>query len=252
MGLMGLRFGTVATVVLLVLLRRRRPKESASGSTAITPPTPERPERPRGKPEERGRGHTDLAALLGAVVVVLLTLTSDPGAWGYTSTISSALVLCLLIAFFAAHPSSAAPNLESFIAAFVLAAVVGIAGAVTAAWPVQDISFRDDSYCRAIGVNAAANAVRALSGTELDADGVDATPAELRALVQAQLRSPVPVDDGTVLGSAFSLAYDNASGDCLADETTDHLWMVAVPLAVVTLTWWAVAYWRAARGRMPH
>jgi hypothetical protein len=110
MGLMGLRFGTVATVVLLVLLRRRRPKESASGSTAITPPPPERPERPRGKPEERGRGHTDLAALLGAVVVVLLTLTSDPGAWGYTSTISSALVLCLLIAFFAAHPSSAAPN----------------------------------------------------------------------------------------------------------------------------------------------
>jgi uncharacterized membrane protein YeaQ/YmgE (transglycosylase-associated protein family) len=44
--------------------------------------------------------HVDLAALLGAVVVVLLTFTFQPGAWGPLSTIIGLWVLCLLFGFF--------------------------------------------------------------------------------------------------------------------------------------------------------
>jgi len=44
--------------------------------------------------------HVDLAALLGAVVVVLLTITFEPGAWGPLSTIIGFWVLCMLFGFF--------------------------------------------------------------------------------------------------------------------------------------------------------
>jgi uncharacterized membrane protein YeaQ/YmgE (transglycosylase-associated protein family) len=44
--------------------------------------------------------HVDLAALLGAVVVVLLTFTFQPGAWGPISTIIGLWILCLLFGFF--------------------------------------------------------------------------------------------------------------------------------------------------------
>jgi Flp pilus assembly protein TadB len=42
----------------------------------------------------------DLAALIGATIAVLLTLTSTPGAWGYLSTLIGLLLLIILLAFF--------------------------------------------------------------------------------------------------------------------------------------------------------
>jgi hypothetical protein len=101
---------------------------------------------PRTETDEPGRGHADLAALLGVVVAILLTLTSTPGAWGYTSTIVGAVLLCVLIAFFAPHPSDvgrAKVKWESFIVAIAFAALFGLAGALVGAWPLQDHFFAD-------------------------------------------------------------------------------------------------------------
>src|SRR5215470_8908664 len=42
----------------------------------------------------------DLAALLGATIAVLLTLTGNPGAWGPLATIIGLLLLVVLLAFF--------------------------------------------------------------------------------------------------------------------------------------------------------
>jgi hypothetical protein len=155
----------------------------------------------------------------------------------------------VLIAFFARHPSTAARTgvkWESFVVAVAFAALVGIAGAVTGAWPVQDTFFPDSQYCRAVGVNAATSAVRDLTETGLD-DSFGASPQELRSLIQSQLSSPTPVDDGTTLGHAFFRSYSTASGDCLSGDTTDHLWLIALPLFGVTLTWWIAIFWTARR-----
>jgi len=220
----------------------KRVRRPAASARADTPPT---------AADETERSHADLAALLVAVVVIILTVTLQPGAWGYIPTIAGSVLLCLLVAFFARHPAIAARaqrQPESFFVALALAALVGIAGAFTGAWPVQSNFFRDSPYCRAVGVNAATSAVRDLSGIGLGNDGIGATPTELRSLIQSQLSSPTPVDDGTALGAAFSQAYYTASGNCLADDTTDHLWFIALPLFAVTLIWWSATFsWMARR-----
>lgn len=163
------------------------------GGLSMPPVTQPRPT------DERERGHADLAALLGAVAVIALTLLFQPGPWGYTSTIVGAVVLCVLIAFFARYPSdvgrSGAEWWSSIVVAVSFAALVGIAGAITGAWPLQDHLFADSHYCRAIGVNAATSAVHDLTDKDL---GV-ATLRHLHRLIKHQLDSPTPVDDNTTL-----------------------------------------------------
>lgn len=73
--------------------------------------------------KSRGEGDVDLAALLGAAIVVLLTLTLAPGPWGPISTIVGLLVLCMLFAFFwGQHPKSQSRPVN--VAALVGAVIV--------------------------------------------------------------------------------------------------------------------------------
>jgi hypothetical protein len=216
----------------------------------VTQPGPTVPDS-RTETDERERGHADLAALLGAVAVIVLTLLFQPGPWGYTSTIVGAVVLCVSIAFFARHPFNVGRTgwkWDSIVVAVSFAASVGIAGAITGAWPLQNNFFPGSQYCRAIGVNAATSAVHDLTGTEL---GV-ATPDQLPKLINDQLNSPTPVDDDTTLGHAFTEAYTASFGDCQAGKTEVHLWWIALPLFGVTLIWWFSSYfWARSRKNAP-
>ena len=197
--------------------------------------------------DERSRGHADLAALLGAVAVIVLTLTFEPGAWGYTSTIVGSVVLCVLIAFFARHPSKAGSTGakwgDSIVVAVAFAALVGIAGAIIGAWPFQDHVFPDSYRCRAIGVNAATSAVHDLTRLGFN----DATRDQLKIRIQHQLNSPKPLEYeyDTTLGYAFTEAYKSSFGDCQAGDTEVHLWWIALPLFGATLIWWFVMFWVA-------
>jgi hypothetical protein len=240
----------IAVLSVVVYIRRHSEKVKSSG------PPPEQPvvqpvakvDDSRTEADERERGHADLAALLGAVVVIILTLTLQPGAWGFISTVAGTVVLCVLIAFFARQPSSVGrtgAKWESVLIAVVFAAMVGIAGAVTGAWPLQDHFFADSQYCRAVGVNAATSAVRDLTATGLD----DATPDRLHKLVKNQLNSPTPLDDGSTLGDAFYRAYTSSFGDCQSDYVTDRLWWIALPLFGATLIWWIASFWKARAAR---
>jgi hypothetical protein len=199
--------------------------------------------------DERQRGHADLAALLGAVAVIVLTLNFAPGAWGYTSTIVGAVVLCVLIAFFARHPSklgsTGAKWGDSIVVGVAFAALVGIVGAITGAELFQDHAFPDNPPCRAVGVNAATNAVHDLTGLGFE----DVTPGQLKTqlktLIHDQLNSSKPLEYDTVLGSAFSEAYQSSFGDCQAGKAEDHLYWIALPLFVGTLIWWVVTFRKA-------
>lgn len=239
-----------AVVVWSVVVYFRRHSERAKSHGAppckpVVQPVP-KVDDSRTETGESERGHADLAALLGAVAVIVLTLTFQPGPWGYTSTIVGSVVLCVLIAFFARHPSNVAQNglkWDSLVVVVAFAALVGIAGAIIGAWPLQDHVFPDSQYCRAIGVNTATSAVHDLTGVGLD----DATPDQLSTLIQDQLASSTPLDDGTTLGNAFSRAYTASFGDCQAGNAEDHLWWIALPLVGATLIWWFACYWRARK-----
>jgi hypothetical protein len=199
--------------------------------------------------DKERQGHTDVAALLGAGLTILLTLTFTPGAWGFISTIVGSLLLCLLAAFFWRHPLTASPKPESFLVVIALATLIGTAGAITAAWPYQDHYVTDTLDCRAVGVAQATSTVHDLSDTGITGDGIFATRAQLRSIIQQQMDTAWPISDGTALGDAFAHAYTDASGDCLANYTTERLWVIGVPLFGLTLIWWLVRFFRAALRR---
>jgi hypothetical protein len=139
----------------------------------------------------------DLAALLGATVAVLLTITFNPGAWGPIATIVGLLLVVMLLAFFwdrrppakdwswsrrlakiklLANPEEwrkllilktwskffAWQRWESFFVGFALSAVMGFVVAIASAQTIQSIWFGDNapSECRSVAVAQATMAVR--------------------------------------------------------------------------------------------
>lgn len=198
----------------------------------------------------------DLAALLGATLAVLLTLTGSPGAWGPLSTIIGLLLLIILLAFFWRRRLSLKRSWswELFFVGVALSVVVGFVTAITLAQPIQWRLFRDDtgySDCRPVAVAQAAVAVRDLS----DADNSKASAQTLHKLISAALdrgsANPPDVNDLT-LTKAFYDAYDDAVGNCRANDTFKSLWWIGVPALLLTLAWWIWSFIvRFARALVP-
>jgi hypothetical protein len=222
------------------------------------------------KPESYG---ADLAALLGATIAVLLTLTGSPGAWGPLSTIIGLLLLVVLLAFFWGRRPVPRPwtwegrrrklkllfrrtNLrqlfstkgkrrparekwQSFLVGFALSIVIGLVGAIASAQAVQWRWFRDDTgymYCRSVAAAQATKAVRDLSDTYASAKA-------LRSLANTALVSgSTERTESSALGDAFYHTYDDAVGDCRAGDTFQSLWWVGVPSFLLAFFWWNWKY----------
>jgi hypothetical protein len=183
----------------------------------------------------------DLAALLGATVTVLLTMTNTPGAWGVISTIIGLLLLAVLLTFFwRRRPPYAGKKWESFFIGLALAAVMGFVVAIASAQAIQTLWFSDNGtrpHCRSVAVSQATTAVRDLSD-------ISNNTGTLQRLVDDTLQHGVPpmfryrtAAEGA-LKYHFYDEYYGAVDDCLAGETFESLWWIAVPSFLLTLVWW--------------
>jgi hypothetical protein len=160
--------------------------------------SPDEVERPgtRGDEVERPGTHgADLAALIGATIAVLFTVTNTPGAWGAQSTIIGFLLLAVLLAFFrgrrpdpkrctssAGQPESSEPDqrtkwksfltnwksfftgksLDLFLIGCALSVVVACVAAIASAQTIQVLLFSNndsDLECRSFAVEQAVTAV---------------------------------------------------------------------------------------------
>jgi len=203
----------------------------------------------------------DLAALLGATITVLLTLTGSPGAWGPLATIIGLLLLVVLVGFFWGRRPKVEPEFswQKLSVGFALSAVMGFVVAITSAQAIQAIWFSDDnpSECRSIAVAQATMAVRDLSETDVKNISqvdrnqsplqLDADKSFLQNLIDNTLAGGHPTVSDTPTGEgaleyAFYRQYDTAVGDCLAGATFQSLWWIGVPAFLLTLAWWYWAY----------
>ena len=216
----------------------------------------------------------DLAALLGATIAILLTLTFGPGAWGPLSTIIGLLLLVVLLAFFWERRPDVEPwtwvdrlrsfkslfswtnlrslfraeswksffaekRLELFSVGFALSIVVGLVAAIASAQLVQWQWFRDDTGytdCRSVAVAQATKAVRDLSDTHANTKTLGSL-ADTALMYGSTKRTENPK-----LDDAFYSAYDDAVGDCRAGDTFKHLWWVGVPAFLLAFLWWNFKY----------
>jgi hypothetical protein len=156
------------------------------------------------KQDRPGLHGADLAALLGATITVLLTLTYNPGAWGPLSTIIGLFLMVALLTFFWRRrpPADKWPwpdrlnkckslfkpekwikfvkpkawkklfgwkKWEPFFVGFAVSVVMGFAVAIASAQAIQWKLFPDDnpSECRSIAVAQATMAARDLSETDV-------------------------------------------------------------------------------------
>jgi hypothetical protein len=198
----------------------------------------------------------DLAALLGATIAVLLTLTFGSGAWGPLSTIIGSLLLVVLFAFFwrrrisAEQRRSSAGKFrvrESFFVGLALSAVVGLVGAITSAEAFQKAQFSDNGNrfeCRSVAVAQATMAVR-------DVNDIRARKNLLQELIDETLnpgqqpsKAAKSTDANTrtadaAVRYAFHHEYESVLGDCLANETLNSLWWIGISCAVLTFVWWS-------------
>jgi hypothetical protein len=226
-------------------------------------------------PETHG---ADLAALIGATIAVLFTVTNTPGAWGVQSTIIGFLLLAVLLAFFwgrrpwpkkdtssAEQPENREKpkqrknreRLESLLIGCALSVVVACVAAIASAQIVQNLWFGDkysnsDSgfECRSIAVEQAVAAVQDLNA-KLPKATISPPPKEdtLQYLVDHTLEHGHPSGRVMVYGNTEGLAlqvdfydaYEDALGNCLSGYATNSLWWVVVPSFALTLIWW---YWR--------
>ena len=235
----------------------------------------------------------DLAALLGAAIVVLLTLTFGQGAWGPISTIVGLLLLFMLFGYFwgqrqkddsravdwAALVGAAivvgltlsispgalvrvlvglfvgllvlltwwvyglaqSGEFKSILVGAAFSVVVGLVGSIAAAQAVQARWFGDDANdptCRSVAVAQATTAVG-------DLRGVGASPGTLSRLVGHVLMTGAPEppvekvgDTNAAMRNAFYDEYRTAIGDCLAGNTFEQLWWIGVPFFLLTFAWW--------------
>jgi hypothetical protein len=191
------------------------------------------------EPQGHERSGVDLAALLGATVTVLLTLTFGPGAWGPLATIIGLLLLVVLLAFFWRRRPLGEQRWkwELFFVGSALSVVVGFVAAITLAQAIQWRWFRDDTGytdCRSVAVAQATMTVHDLSDTDPSANN-------LPQLADAALKygsTEWPGVENTTLKKAFYDAYYNAVGDCRAGDTFKSLWWIGVPSFLLTLAWW--------------
>jgi MYXO-CTERM domain-containing protein len=227
-------------------------------------------------PDETKRPEThgaDLAALIGATIAVLFTVTNTPGAWGVQSTIIGLLLLAVLLAFFRGRRPSAeqrkssvgqpGERLESFLIGCALSVVVASVAAIAGAQVVQVLWFSNNDSgleCRSVAVEQAVTAVHDLNdrlpNVKSDKPPSDKRDKNLQHLVDDTLQNGHPSGPFTATGSTeeaqalkitFYDEYDDALGNCLAGYTTNSLWWIAVPSFVVTLAWWNWNYiktWR--------
>lgn len=205
----------------------------------------------------------DLAALLGATIAAVLTLTGQSGAWGAQSTIIGFLLLIVLLAFFwkrrpyAVEPTSPAGQRERPVeesgkpveeipwekweprfVGFALSVVIGgvVALAFAQAFQLLWSPDKGQSECRSVAVAAATKAVRDLSD-------IDGDMSALQKLINYTWENghvtgqPTNVND-PVLSYAFYNQYDATVGDCLAGDTFNNLWRIAVPAFLLALVWW--------------
>lgn len=200
----------------------------------------------------------DLAALIGATIAVLFTLTSTPGAWGPLSTIIGLVLIIVLLAFFwnrrpsmdrREHTAERGEDRKTWVFALVglaLSIVMAYVAAIASAQAVQNIWFTNNSAgfeCRSVAVEQSVTAVHDLSDSSSGA-------TTLRQLVGDTLQNGHPSGPYTVYGSledralkiGFYDEYDDALGGCLADEAFGSLWWVGVPVLLLTLVWWNWAY----------
>lgn len=204
------------------------------------------------KPVRHG---ADLAALIGATIAVVFTVTNTPGAWGPISTIIGALLLVVLLAFFwqrrpkvkkrSSSTEQRRERWEEFFIGLALSIVVGYVAAIASAQAIQSIWFTDNGNrfeCRSLAVEQAVTAVRDLTDIYPD------TKPLLQQLVGDTLQNGHSPRPFTVYGSTAAQAlkidfydeYNGAIGDCLAGYTFNSLWWVGIPASLLTFAWW---YW---------
>jgi MYXO-CTERM domain-containing protein len=241
----------------------------------------EEPERPtKGLLKKRGSSEgwdkpglhgADLAALLGATVTVLLTITSGPGAWGSLATITGWLLLVALLAFFwrrrpgtveQASPADQRGKWSSFFAwekweplfvGFALSVVIGCVVAIASAQAVQPhwSPDKDQSECRSVAVAAATTTVHDLSDIKVSNNQSNKLAVQLNKLVvytwKNGHKANKPTNIDPLISYSFYHQYDATIGDCLAGDTFNKLWWIALPAFLLALIWW---YWNV-RNRRP-
>jgi hypothetical protein len=87
----------------------------------------------------------DHAALLGAAVAAVLSLTITDGQWSSLNTCIGVLLLAVVIGF--APPTRPAGEVYRALGWFARCGVVGICAALTVAWPVQRLLIEMDDVC---------------------------------------------------------------------------------------------------------
>jgi hypothetical protein len=99
----------------------------------------------RASPSAAGEGDVDHAALLGAVVAAVLSLTLTDGQWSSLNTCIGALLLAIVLGF--APPTRPAGESSRLIGWLARCGVVGTCLALTAAWPLQRLLVELDDVC---------------------------------------------------------------------------------------------------------
>lgn len=215
-----------------------------------------------GTPDSQEPKGVDLAALLGAAVTVLLTLTFGAGAWGPLSTIIGSLLLVIMLAFFwrrrisarRRRSSAREPRVwESFFVGLALSAVVGLLGAITAGEAFQKVAFSDNGkrfQCRSVAVAQATTTVHDLNEARAQKNLLQGLIDDtlLHGTLQTQEYQPmarilkdadkIPRADAAVR-YVFYREYESVLGDCLANETLNSLWGIGVFCVLLTLIWWS-------------
>jgi hypothetical protein len=129
-------------------------------------------------------------------------------------------------------------NWEKFFVGFALSIVVGLVAAIASAQLVQWRWFRDDTGytdCRSVAVAQATKAVHDLSDTST-------TSVTVGSLADTALAVGSERIENTQLGDAFYRAYDDAVGECRAEDTFEDLWGVGITAFVLALLWWNFKY----------
>ena len=91
-------------------------------------------------------GDIDHAALLGAVVAAVLSLTLTDGQWTSLNTCIGVLLLAIVLGF--APPTRPSGESSRTIGWFARCGVVGICTGLVVAWPLQRLLIEMDDDCR--------------------------------------------------------------------------------------------------------
>ena len=92
-----------------------------------------------------GGADVDHAALLGAAVAAVLSLTITEGQWSSLNTCIGVLLLAVVLGF--APPTRPAGEVYRPLGWFARCGVVGICAALTVAWPLQRFLIEMDDKC---------------------------------------------------------------------------------------------------------